>query len=159
MIVDHLMTRDTETCTPDANLAHAAMIMWRRDCGIVPVLERPEGRLIGLITDRDICMATATQHLQPDSIAVESIMNRTIFSCSPTDSVRVALHKMAEYQVRRLPVVDKEGRLQGIVSLNDLILAAERNGRGAEELLSYTDVVGTLKAVSAHRLPVAVLVT
>lgn len=153
MKVEHLMTRDVETCAPEANLAQAVMIMWRRDCGFVPVVESPSGRFAGVITDRDICIAVATRHTPAASIPVGETMSRHVFTCAPSDDVRVAMHRMSEGQVRRLPVVDKQGKLSGVVSLNDLALAAERTSRREDEGIGYADVMGVLKAVSAHRLP------
>ncbi len=153
MKVEHLMTRDVESCTPEATLAQAAMIMWRRDCGFVPVAESPGGRFLGVITDRDICMATATKHVSPDLVPVATVMNRRAITCAPTDDVRIAMTRMNEGQVRRLPVLDKQGRLSGILTLNDLALAAERTARRVDESVSYGDVMGVLRAVSAHRLP------
>ncbi len=153
MNVEHLMTRDVESCTPEANLAQAAMIMWRRDCGFVPVAENPGGRFVGVITDRDICMATATKHVSPDSVQVGTVMNRGAITCAPSDDVRIAMRRMNEGQVRRLPVLDKQGRLSGILALNDLALAAERTTRRVDESVNYGDVMGVLRAVSAHRLP------
>jgi CBS domain-containing protein len=153
MKVEHLMTRDVESCTPEATLAQAAMIMWRRDCGFVPVAESPGGRFLGVITDRDICMATATKHVSPDLVPVATVMNRRAITCAPTDDVRIAMTRMNEGQVRRLPVLDKQGRLSGILTLNDLALAAERTARRVDESVSYGDVMSVLRAVSAHRLP------
>jgi CBS domain-containing protein len=153
MKVERLMTPDVETCAPEANLAHAAMIMWRRDCGFVPVVENPSGLFAGVITDRDICMATATRHSYAHLIPVREVMSSRAFTCAPTDDVRVAMHRMSEGQVRRLPVVDKQGKLKGVISLNDLALAAERSSRRGDDGIDYADVMGVLKAVSAHRLP------
>jgi CBS domain-containing protein len=129
------------------------MIMWRRDCGFVPVAESPGGRFLGVITDRDICIATATKHVSPDSVPVGTVMNRRAITCTPSDEVRTAMNRMSEAQVRRLPVLDKQGRLSGILTLNDLALAAERTTRRADESVSYADVMGVLRGVSAHRLP------
>ncbi len=153
MNVDHLMTRDVESCTPDANLTQAAMIMWRRDCGFVPVVESPGGRFVGVITDRDICIATATKHANPDSVRVGTVMNRRAVTCTPSEDVQTAMSRMGEAQVRRLPVVDRNGKLAGVLALNDLALVAERTGRRKEDSVSYADVAGLLRAVSAHRLP------
>lgn len=155
MIIEHLMTRDIETCTPDDDLAHAAMIMWRRDCGFVPVVNA-EGRYVGVITDRDVCIAGATKHRSLHKIPVREVMSQGVYTCAPTDNVLVALHRMAEGQVRRLPVVAKDGRVEGVLSLNDLILAAERVERKREDAVTYADVISVLKAVSAHRLPTLV---
>jgi CBS domain-containing protein len=157
MKVEQLMTRDVETCAPDANLAHAAMIMWRRDCGFVPVVENPSGRFAGVITDRDICIAAATRHASVHSIPVREVMSSHAYTCAPSDDVRVAMHRMSEGQVRRLPVVDKQGKLNGVISLNDLALAAERSLRRESDGIGHADVMGVLKAVSAHRLPAKVV--
>jgi CBS domain-containing protein len=157
MKVEHLMTPDVESCTPEANLTQAAMIMWRRDCGFVPVVDSSGGRFAGVITDRDICIATATKHVSPDSVRVGTVMNRRAVTCAPSDDAKVAMHRMGEHQVRRLPVVDKEGRLMGVLSLNDLALAAERNTRRDDESVSFGDVMGVLRAVSTHRLPATLI--
>jgi CBS domain-containing protein len=155
MKVEHLMTTDVESCTLDATLADAAMIMWRRDCGFVPVIEET-GTLAGVVTDRDICMAATTKHCAPASIPVGAIMNKKVVACAPTDDIATAMHRMAEAQVRRLPVVDKAGRMRGALSLNDLIIAAEPNARRAADAVTYTAVLGVLKPISAHRLPAKV---
>jgi len=154
MKVEHLMTQDVECCTPDGTLTDAAMIMWRRDCGIAPVVRPGTQDLVGVITDRDICMAAATRHVSTDDLFVRDVMGTQIFTCAPTDSLRTAEHRMAEGQVRRIPVTDRAGKLLGMISLNDIALSAERTER-REALPTYTDVMGVLKAVSAHRLPVA----
>ncbi|MGE5174986.1 MAG: CBS domain-containing protein [Hyphomicrobiales bacterium] len=151
MNVEHLMQRAVETCTPETTLTDASMVMWRRDCGFVPVVEQREGRLVGIVTDRDICMATATRHLAPDAIRVEDVMTRGGITCAPGESIHAAAHRMAESQVRRLPVIDLDRRVVGILSLNDLALSCEPT-RGRAEGLSYADVMGVLKAVSAHRI-------
>ena len=154
MNVDHFMTHDVRTCRAVDNLVDAAMIMWNRDCGFVPVTDQPDGPLTGVITDRDICMAVATQHRPIESISVGEVMNHEPVRCMPTDDVRVAMERMSAAQVRRLPVVDKKGRLKGVVALNDLILAAEETRKPAA--VPYEDVMRTLKSVSAHRVPAAV---
>jgi CBS domain-containing protein len=156
MTIEHLMTRDVETCAPEDDLARAAMIMWRRDCGFVPVVDPVQGRCVGVITDRDICVAGATKHRPLHGILVREVMSPGVYTCATKDNVLVALHRMAEGQVRRLPVVSKEGRVEGVLSLNDLILAAERMERKREDAVTYADVISVLKAVSAHRLPILV---
>jgi CBS domain-containing protein len=156
MNVEHLMTRDVEVCTPDSTLTDAAMIMWRRDCGIVPVVKPGTRDLVGVITDRDVCMAAATRHASTDDLFVRDLIGGHIYTCGPADSVRNAAHRMAEAQVRRIPVTDRAGMLLGMLSLNDLALAAEKTERRGEALPTYTDAIGVLKAVSAHRLPAPV---
>ncbi len=152
MKVYQVMTRDIETCAPDADLAHAAMIMSRRNCGLVPVVEHASRRLAGVITDRDICMAAAMRHAGAHSIPVGEVMTRRLVTCAPTDDARIAMHRMSEAHVRRLPVIDRQGTLQGIVSLTDLALAAERPLQSGDRAIKDTDVLAVLKAVSAYPL-------
>ncbi|HEY6573279.1 MAG TPA: CBS domain-containing protein [Candidatus Eisenbacteria bacterium] len=151
MRIQEVMTGDPEYCTPHHDLAHAAMIMWRRDCGIVPVVEGGTNKLIGVITDRDICLATTMKNRAPSIIAVGDVMNRTPKTCLPDEDVHTALRKMAEAQVRRLPVTDAEGNLRGIVALNDLARHTERPEGEGEGPVLHSSVVGVLRAVSRPR--------
>jgi CBS domain-containing protein len=157
MNVDHFMSHDVKSCMPADSLTDAAMVMWERDCGFVPVVDAPNGALVGVITDRDICMAVATKHRPMDSIPVGEVMNRQLITCSSTDDVQVAMDRMAAGQVHRMPVVDKKSHIKGVISLNDLVLAAAESSEiRKSSAVSYNDVVKVLKAVSAHRLPAAV---
>lgn len=158
MRVQDLMTWDPESCTPHHDLAHAAMIMWRRDCGVVPVVESGTNRLIGVITDRDICMAATTKGLSPAAISVGDVMSESPTTCLPGDELKTALRKMGEAQVRRLPVADTQGRLRGIVAINDLLLHAEKTDRHGEAPVTYADVMGVLRAVSKHRTETAITI-
>jgi CBS domain-containing protein len=154
MKVEQLMTRDVETCTTDADLAHAAMIMSRRNCGLVPVVERGSGRLAGVITDRDICMAAGMRQASSHSIQVGEVMTSRLVTCTPTDEAQVAMHRMSEARVRRLPVVDGQGKVQGVVSLTDLVLAATRSALPEVGGIKDTEVLAVLKAVSTRPRPV-----
>lgn len=156
MRVQDLMTWDPESCTPHHDLSHASMIMWRRDCGIVPVVEGGSNKLVGVITDRDICMATATKGRSPASITVGEVMSRKPASCLPGDELRTALRRMAEARVRRIPVADTQGNLRGVVTLNDLILHAEKTDRHGEAPVTYAEVMAALQAVSRHRVETAI---
>jgi CBS domain-containing protein len=156
MRIQDVMTWDPESCTPHHDLAHAAMIMWRRDCGIVPVVESGGNKLIGVITDRDICMAAATKGKSPAQITVGDVMARQPRTCLPGDDLKTALKLMAVEQIRRLPVADTQGNLRGIVALNDLILQAEETDRHGKAPVTFADVMGVLKTVSRHRAQKAV---
>ena len=151
MKVQDIMTSEVQCCSPDTNLAAAAKMMWDSDCGALPVLN-VEGKVLGMITDRDICMAAATKNNSPSQITVWETIAPRAFTCQPTDDVHVALDLMKREQVRRLPVVDEDGILHGVVSLNDLILqAGAAKGKKASEF-SIEDVVSTLKGISTHRV-------
>ncbi len=150
MKVRELMTQDVQYCGPDTNLASAAKMMWDSDCGALPILN-VEGRVMGVITDRDICMAASTKDRTPSAITVWETSSGKAVTCRPDDDVHDALKRMEQARVRRLPVVDEDGTLRGMLAMNDLILAAgEHRGRSAPEL-SLEDVMAILKAVSTHR--------
>jgi len=149
MKVQELMAAEAEFCRPDSNLADAAMIMWRKDCGFVPVVETPTKKLVGVITDRDICIATATKHKDPQSIRVGDVMSRKLHTCAPNDDVLAAVRTMKDRQVRRLPVADEKGILKGVLSLNDLVLATKKSK--AAGALAPAEVMNVLQAISTHR--------
>jgi predicted transcriptional regulator len=102
--------------------------------------------VVGLITDRDICIGGATKNGNLSNIAVEEIMTGKVYSCAPEDDVRKALKTMQERKVRRLPVVAPDGTLEGLLSINDITLSAkETTGRRVPDV-SFRDVVQTYKA-------------
>ncbi len=155
MKVQDIMTRSVQFCAPNTNLAEAAKMMWDRDCGVLPVLN-VEGKVLGVITDRDICMATATRNKPAAEITVWETISGKAHTCCPTDDVHTALDIMKREKVRRIPVVDEDGILQGILSMNDLVLNAEETKGKKVPELSYEDVMRTLKAISAHRTLVGI---
>jgi len=124
MTVQEVLTPNVKTCTADTDLAIAAKIMWDGDCGTVPVVNY-ERKVVGMITDRDICIAAATRATSPANICVRDVMSGRVYTCSPDDEVLRALKIMKEQRVRRLSVVDRDQRLVGILSLNDLVARAE----------------------------------
>src|SRR5688572_19764420 len=151
MKVKETMTGDAKVCELNASLADAAKAMWENDCGALPVLK--DGReVVGLITDRDICMGLAMRHANPSEISVEEVMTGALYSVTPETDIQEALKTMQAHKVRRLPVIDPEGELQGMLSMNDITLQAkEQSGRKPLDL-SFSDVVQTYKAICAHRV-------
>jgi CBS domain-containing protein len=150
MKIQDIMTSDVQCCGPDTNLAAAAKMMWDSDCGALPVLN-VEGHVMGMITDRDICMAAATKNKPASDITVWETVSGKAYTCRLSDDVHTALDIMKREKVRRLPVVDEDGVLQGIVAMNDyVLLAADAKGAKAPAV-SYEDVVRTMKAISMHR--------
>jgi len=149
MRVKELMTKNVKSCSEETDLSTAAKMMWDGDCGIVPVLNG-ERHISGVITDRDICIAAATRSLSPAQIRARDVMSRVIATCGQNEDVRTALAMLKEQRVRRLPVVDDEDRLVGIISMNDLVSQAEYR-RGAE--VPGDEFLDTLKAICAHPTP------
>jgi CBS domain-containing protein len=147
MKVQDIMNRDVHTCRLDTTLTMAAMQMWDGDFGVLPVLA-DGGKVVGMITDRDICMAAATKHCDPATIRVEEVTTGEVYGCSPDTEIHEALKIMQQRQVRRLPIINADdGKLAGILSLNDIALKAQSDARAE---LSAQDVENTLKAICAH---------
>lgn len=153
MKVRELMSSAVDSCSPSSDLAAAAMIMWRDDCGIVPVVTADTGKLEGAITDRDICMALATSGRRPSERTVGEVMAKRVCTVKADDDVHEALAIMARKRVWRLPVVEPDGALSGMISINDLILATSKGPNRARPAISAEEVVGTLRGICAHRIP------
>lgn len=147
-----LMTGNPVTCSPGDDLATVAKQMWDWDCGIVPVVD--DGRLRGVVTDRDICITLLFKGAPPSAVTVAEIVHGDLYSCSPDDEVAAALQIMRDHQVHRLPVVE-DGRLAGMLSINDVILEA-REESGDEHRPTYREVVEAMQGICAHRqMPLA----
>ena len=154
MHVKDVMTRHVQVCAPDTNLGVAAMIMWKNDCGVVPVMN-DDTKVLGMITDRDICMAVATKHRLASDITVGDVFSGNLYACNPQEDVREALKLMRAGKVRRLPVISANGTLQGIISINDVVLHADDEVGVTRSELCYEDVVHTLKDICARRIRAA----
>lgn len=148
MNVHERMTRDVATCSPDADLAAVARILWDHDCGVVPVVD-PSGRVLGLITDRDVCMAAWSRGARLLDLRAADAMSRDVVACGPDDDLARALELMGLRQVRRLPVTDPRGRIVGLISWADLAREAARS-QGA---LSPSALVAALAMICEPRCP------
>jgi CBS domain-containing protein len=140
------MSHDVGYCRPDDTLDRAARLMWDRDCGCVPVCTgNGAARVVGMLTDRDICMAALFTGKPLGELRAYEAMSRDVRACMPRDRAAHVERAMRERQVRRVPVVDDEGSLIGIVSLADIARAsgAPRNAPG----VSDAEIAGTLAAI------------
>lgn len=139
MNVKELMSSPAVTCRPDHTLDTAARLMWEHDCGAIPVVNR-ENVLVGMVTDRDICMAAYTQAMPLHDIEVATAMAKQVFFANPTDTLDTAEQLMRDVRVRRLPVVDNKGRPIGLLSLNDIArhAASARKKGGLEHEVTRT---------------------
>lgn len=147
MKVEEVMVTDVKSCAPFDSLNTAAQIMWDNDCGCVPVVDQ-DSRAIAVITDRDICMAAYTQGVALKDSQVESAMSKQVFTCRPEDDLEEAENTMRLNHVRRLPVVDAEGKLAGIISLNDIAREAEREWKSrVTRQVTDVDILQLLAAV------------
>ena len=130
MKVRDVMTRDVHTVRPDQRVQEAASFMLSADAGSIPVTEGE--RLIGMITDRDIAVRGVAKGHGPDT-PVRELMTNDMVCAREDDDVEQAASRMSEAQVRRLPVIDDQDRLCGIVSLGDL--SRETEGESAHQAL------------------------
>ena len=135
MKVQDVMTSPAHSCTPDASLASAAEAMRQYDCGALPVLDNA-GRPIGILTDRDVCLAVAHRNRFPAAIRVREVMTHDPFTCAPGTDLAYALKVMTACHIRRLPVVDPKGTLVGIVTATDIVSAIGDAPESALPLLS-----------------------
>lgn len=145
--VRSLMTTRVKACSPDDSLARAAQLMWESDCGIVPVTEY--GRVVGLLTDRDVCMATYTQGRPPGEIRAGSVMSKRVLACSADDSIGSALSLMAQNRIRRLPVTHDGGQLVGMLTLADIARWARATATPAVEA-ALSDTLGDISKRTAE---------
>ena len=144
MKVRQIMTKSVLTCRTTDSLARAAQLMWENDIGCLPVLH--DGKVVGMVTDRDIAVVAYLKRERLLDIHVSSAMTHQVLSCRPDDNVVEVEQMMSQCQVRRVPVIDELERPMGILSLNDIALASAR-GNGVTPI----EVASTLAAVSTPR--------
>ena len=151
MKVKEVMSSEPCVCAPHTNLAEAAALMLKADCGILPIVT--DGQLVGVVTDRDLYIALATRNRLASELTVGEVVQQPIYTCSPDDDVLAALETMREHRIRRLVVGGFGGTVIGVVSMNDIVLAA-----GAKKALNDTQVANALRAICAHHHPAHTIV-
>lgn len=148
MRIDQIMTKQAKWCTPDDTLDRAAQLMWNSDCGCLPVCATDGvNRVIGVVTDRDICMSALFQGKALHELRVANAMARVLKACRPSDSLADAEKFMSETRIRRLPVVDDQGSLVGIIALADLAREAVREHAAGKSDITESAVGDTLAAI------------
>ena len=136
MKVREIMSEPPLTCTPETSLAVAARLMGEADYGTLPVVDS-QGKLAGIVTDRDICLALAGTNRNALHVSVREVMTTAVFSARLDSEVQSALATMKGARVRRLPVLDESGRLKGILSFEDIVLRGfEGDGIAPSEIVA-----------------------
>jgi CBS domain-containing protein len=149
MKVRDIMTTAIWSCSENASVASAADTMAGRNCGFVPVVSK-EGRVLGVVTDRDICMGLVCRDVKPSELSVREIARGPVVTCAPDDEIHVAIEIMETAKIRRLPVV-QDGQLRGIISMTDLLRNAVPVRTLTGDPLTCVDAVGALKLI--NRIP------
>jgi CBS domain-containing protein len=151
MRIEKIMSRRVTTCAPHDSLEHAASLMWNSDCGCLPVVSgNGSGRIEGVITDRDICMAALFQGKALRDMRVDAAMAKKVLTCRASDDVQDAQRLMENEQIRRLPVVGNEGELIGILSMADIACESARTQHSQRQPIPASEVTNTLARISAR---------
>ena len=148
MRVDEIMSIHLETCRADDSLQAAGQSMWDHDIGLLPVVT-VDGRLVSVITDRDIAMAASIGGKPLREIKVSEAMSKRLVTVLPSDGLQRIEERMQAEQIHRIPVVDSAGFLRGIITINDL--AHHLRGRKLSNEVTPEEVAGTVAAISAPR--------
>lgn len=154
MRVVEIMMGTPYHCNPETNLGSATELMWIGNCGFLPVVGQ-DNKVMGVITDRDICVALGTRNRTAGNVTVAEVMSGKMFACAPEDQIESALETMRAGHVRRLPVFTKAGALVGVVSIDDVIIHAEKSGIGGATGLATAEVVKALQGINERQLPLA----
>jgi CBS domain-containing protein len=139
-------------CQPENNLGSATELMWNANCGFLPV-QSTNGKVIGVITDRDICIALGTRNRPAAEVNVGEVMSGKLYTCAPDDDIHTALQTMKEAKIRRLPVMSENGTLVGVLSTDDILFRAETPSPGKEPELSTDEVARTFRSIAERGDP------
>ncbi len=156
MRVRAVMSWPVVSCEADDSLEGAARLMWESDCGALPVVDSG-GKLLGILTDRDICIAALLRGCALCSIRVSEVMTKQVYACRPADTLEAVEMLMGEKQLHRLPVVDTDRTLIGLISMTDIArwLAEEKRRNGAQiRFLRTLAQICRPRALSRPSLPV-----
>lgn len=128
-----VMTENLVYSSPEDTVSHVAQLMKKEDIGPVLIVDNEDSkRLVGIVTDRDLALKVVAEGRDPQTTKVEAVMTRKVITCRADDDVENAMKAMAQYQLRRIPVVDKDGRLVGIISQADVATRVGEPERTAE---------------------------
>lgn len=148
MKVQELMSKPATTCLRNEALSSAAQKMWDQDCGALPVVD-DAGRLVGMITDRDICMSAWSHGRTLDAIQVDEAMAKQVFSVKAEEDIERTEALMADKQIHRLPVTDAGGKPIGMIAMTDILREAARPGTRIKD--QVTRVLQTLAEIVKPR--------
>lgn len=148
MKIEDVMTRRVVAARADTDLSHVARLMWDNDCGCVPVVDA-EDRVVGILTDRDLCMSANFSGRALRELRAGGCMANQVVTCRASDAPAAVAKLMGASRIRRVPVTDESGRLVGLVSVGDLLCAAE-GAPAKDKKAIQAALVEALTAISAH---------
>lgn len=151
MKVRSVMNKPVKTVNTETSLAAAGKIMSKNDCGVLPVVDN-NNKVVGVLTDRDVCLALTSKNRLASEVAVDEAMSPRVFACGPDDEIQAALETMQYRLVRRLPVLDENRRPVGILSIDDIVIHAGPATAKRPAEVTYGEAFSTLKAICGTRL-------
>jgi len=130
---NEVMTKNPVCCLPNDSVAKAAELMKSEDIGSIPVIENEQTqKLVGIVTDRDLALKIVAEGLDAKSTKVETVMTHNVVTCRADDDLQKALDAMAEHQLRRIPVVDNDNKVVGIIAQADVATRVDQPEKTAE---------------------------
>ncbi|KXS52473.1 CBS domain-containing protein [Marinobacter persicus] len=156
MSVAEIMHKNATCCDQDSTLDDLARTMWENDLGIVPIIDERK-QLKGVVTDRDIAMAATLQH-KPlwEMKASDLIANKQCHVCHPEDDIHDVLKMMSQSQVRRVPVLNGQGEVMGMIGMHDIVEHTTNSGKArSENQYAASELIEALRQVSRPNLPSA----
>ncbi len=127
MKIKELMTKEVGTANSGDSLAYAVAVMWQKDCGAVPIVDKDQ-RLVGVVTDRDVAIACATRNATPADIQTSQLCGSKLVTANQNESLKKVLKRMGSKRVRRIPITTDDGVLVGIFSISDAINTSPKLG-------------------------------
>jgi CBS domain-containing protein len=140
---NEVMTKDPVCCLPTDSVAKAAELMKSENIGSIPVIENKQNqKLVGIVTDRDLALMIVAEGRDAKSTPVEAVMTRELVTCLADDDLQKALDAMAEHQLRRIPVVDDDNKIIGIIAQADVATRVDEPEKTAEIVKEISQVNG-----------------
>lgn len=152
MRVSEVMTTEPATCTLSCTVQKAAELMKQFNIGFFPVLDKFTRKVVGVVTDRDLCLRVIGEDKHASQTLVSECMTRRLVSCEPEDDIWEALDLMRDEHVRRLVVTDAKGDLQGVFSMSDLIRYASIDGEAICDAIGMICEPGTMSGIQRARV-------
>jgi CBS domain-containing protein len=137
------MTKNPVCCWPNDSAAKAAELMKSGNIGSIPVIENEQiQKLVGIVTDRDLALKIVAEGRDPKTTNVEAVMTRKVVTCRADDDLQKALNAMAEHQLRRIPIVDNDHKVVGIIAQADVATRANQPEKTAEMVMEISQANG-----------------
>lgn len=128
-----IMTKDIKACTPDCTIKEAVLLMKQINSGVIPVVNE-DNVLKGIVTDRDVVLYSVLNDKDPDTTFIGEFMTKSIITAEAEEELDDTIHKMSENQVRRVPIVDENNKLVGLISLGDIAVRSKEEHETFEAL-------------------------